>query len=142
MSQHFYVAGHTHDHDHDHHTRSLDPRDTLADDDALGVGAGASTGTGTGTSLDAPNPYFLLSAQMASLLRADAFPRLRFVRDLSAASRALRGARPPPPRVRAFWRGVVARCAERGVWLEDCHGVNITQGALRRAELTAADADV
>ena len=82
-------------------------------------------------SLDAATPYFLLSEQISSLLRRDAFPALRFVRDLSQESHRMRTH--PSPRVLQFWKKVVARCAERGVWLEDCTGVNVTQGALRRA---------
>lgn len=88
----------------------------------------------------ADTPYFLLFEQISSLLQGDAFPNLRFVRDLSAESHRLRTVR-PHPRVLQFWKKVVARCAERAVWFEDCTGVNITQGALRRATLTALDAD-
>ncbi|KAI9057669.1 hypothetical protein FKP32DRAFT_1583301 [Trametes sanguinea] len=83
---------------------------------------------------DADTPCFPLFEQISSLLRRDAFPALRFVRDLSAESDRLRTAR-PHPRVLQFWRKVVARCAEHGVWFEDCRGVNITQRALRRATL-------
>ncbi|KAI1795018.1 hypothetical protein LXA43DRAFT_61071 [Ganoderma leucocontextum] len=85
-------------------------------------------------SLDAATPYFLLSEQISSLLRRDAFPSLRFVRDLSAESHQMRTVH-PSARVLQFWKKVVARCAERGVWFEDCTGVNVTQGALRRAAL-------
>ncbi|KAI0722550.1 hypothetical protein C8Q76DRAFT_365271 [Earliella scabrosa] len=81
-------------------------------------------------------PYFLLYEQISSLLRGDAFPNLRFVRDLSAESHKMRMER-PHPRILQFWKKVVARCAERAVWFEDCTGVNVTQGALRRAALTA-----
>lgn len=84
----------------------------------------------------ADTPYFLLYEQMSSLLQNDAFPNLRFVRDLSAESHKMRTVR-PHPRVLQFWKKVVARCSERAVWFEDCTGVNITQGALRRAALTA-----
>ncbi|KAI0371443.1 hypothetical protein BV20DRAFT_1051471 [Pilatotrama ljubarskyi] len=83
---------------------------------------------------DADTPCFPLFEQISSLLRRDAFPALRFVRDLSAESHQMRTVR-PHPRVLQFWRKVVARCAERGVWFEDCTGVNITQRALRRATL-------
>ncbi|KAI0774686.1 hypothetical protein BD413DRAFT_662663 [Trametes elegans] len=84
---------------------------------------------------DADTPCFPLFEQISSLLRRDAFPSLRFVRDLSAESHRLRTAH-PHLRVLQFWRKVVARCAERGVWFEDCNGVNITQRALRRATLS------
>lgn len=79
-------------------------------------------------------PYFLLYQQFSSLLQGDAFPNLRFVRDLSTESHNLR-TKAPHPRILQFWKKVVARCAERAVWFEDCTGVNVTQGALRRAAL-------
>ena len=88
---------------------------------------------------DAATPYFLLSEQISSLLRSDAFPSLRFVRDLSAESHRMRMGGHPSARVLQFWKKVVARCAERGVWFEDCTGVNVTQGALRRAALAGED---
>ncbi|KAI0650902.1 hypothetical protein C8Q79DRAFT_998634 [Trametes meyenii] len=84
---------------------------------------------------DADTPCFPLFEQISSLLRRDAFPALRFVRDLSTESHRMRTVR-PHPRVLQFWRKAVARCAERGVWFEDCTGVNITQRALRRATLS------
>ena len=115
--------------------RDIDTR--LREDPPIAL-TDAGAGLGRGGDGDA-TPYFLLLAQISSLLRADAFPHLRFVRDLSAASDAMRAVR-PHPRVLQFWKTVVARCAERAVWLEDCRGVNITQSALRRAELTALDA--
>ncbi|KAJ8457437.1 hypothetical protein ONZ51_g11532 [Trametes cubensis] len=90
---------------------------------------------------DADTPCFPLFEQISSLLRRDAFPALRFVRDLSAESDRLRTVR-PHPRVLQFWRKVVARCAEHGVWFEDCTGVNITQRALRRATLPSAEDDI
>lgn len=89
---------------------------------------------------DADTPCFPLFEQISSLMRSDAFPALRFVRDLSAESHRLRTVR-PHPRVLQFWRKAVSRCAERGVWFEDCTGVNITQRGLRRATLTG-DSDV
>ena len=84
---------------------------------------------------DADTPYFLLYEQISSLLSRDAFPNLRFVRDLSAESHRMRTVR-PSARVLQFWKKVVARCAERAVWFEDCTGVNVTQSALRRATLS------
>ncbi|KAI0832885.1 hypothetical protein BC628DRAFT_1407258 [Trametes gibbosa] len=89
---------------------------------------------------DADTPCFPLFEQISSLLRRDAFPALRFVRDLSTESHRMRTVR-PHPRVLQFWRKVVACCAERGVWFEDCSGVNITQRALRRATLPGSPAD-
>ena len=37
-------------------------------------------------------------------------------------------------RVLKFWKNVLERCKERGVWLEDWEGVSVTAGDLRRAE--------
>ena len=33
-----------------------------------------------------------------------------------------------------FWKNVLERCKERGVWLEDWEGVSVTARDLRRAE--------
>lgn len=82
-------------------------------------------------------PYFSLYEQLSSLLQRDAFPSLRFVRDLSATSHQMRTAKPLKPRISQFWIKVIQRCQERQVWLEDCSGVNITLRALRRAALQA-----
>ncbi|KAL6303286.1 hypothetical protein BKA93DRAFT_346419 [Sparassis latifolia] len=82
----------------------------------------------------ADTPYFLLLEQMSSILCHDAFPSLRFVRDLSTESHRMRTVR-PSERVLGFWSRVVQKCHERAVWLEDCEGVNITQRALKRAAL-------
>lgn len=88
---------------------------------------------------DAATLCFLLSEQISSLLRSDAFPSLRFVRNLSAEIRQMRTAHPSAC-VLQFWNKVVARCAEREVWLEDYTGVNVTQDALRPAALAGEDA--
>ncbi|KAF7351956.1 hypothetical protein MVEN_01157700 [Mycena venus] len=83
--------------------------------------------------------FFGLRAQMESLLRREAFPRLRYVRDLSEGSDAMRrgrvGLRPAGgggegaavsprahgksearerERVVRFWEGVLARCRDEG----------------------------
>ncbi|KAI5118988.1 hypothetical protein M0805_009597 [Coniferiporia weirii] len=79
---------------------------------------------------------FTLLEQMLSLQRA-AFPNLRFIRDLSPESHALRTQR-PSSRVAAFWERLLKTCQEQGVWLEDFHGVNITSRALKRASLDLA----
>lgn len=85
-------------------------------------------------------PYFTLLEQLSSLLQSDAFPNLRFVRDMSSASDALR-AHQPAPRVTQFWQRVVDRCSARCVWLEDCKGVNVTQRSLLRAAQLPAKYD-
>lgn len=36
-------------------------------------------------------------------------------------------------RLNVFWRRVVRMCRRRGVWLEDCFGVNVTKANLRQA---------
>ncbi|KAH8111336.1 hypothetical protein DFH11DRAFT_1879971 [Phellopilus nigrolimitatus] len=76
---------------------------------------------------------FMLLEQLSSLQRA-AFPSLRFIRDLSPESHALRTYR-PSARVATFWTRLLMTCQEQGVWLEDLHGVNITSRALKRASL-------
>lgn len=80
-------------------------------------------------------PFFTLSQLLASLLRTDAFPALRFVRDMSLASHRMRAHR-PQPRVSEFWRRVIDSCGARQVWFEDCFGVNVTKRTLLRAEQT------
>lgn len=77
-------------------------------------------------------PFFTLYEQLSSLLELDAFPNLRFVRDLSRASDAMRSYR-PSSRVLQFWQRVVDRCSSRRVWFEDCNGVNVTKRSLLRA---------
>ncbi|KAJ7508831.1 hypothetical protein B0H11DRAFT_2431997 [Mycena galericulata] len=94
--------------------------------------------------------FFGLREQVESLLRREAFPRLKYVRDMSEGSDAmrrgavgLRGTGPAPvpgdvrekERVVRFWEGVLGRCKEEGVWLEDWRGVNVTSGSLRRARM-------
>ncbi|KAH9838715.1 uncharacterized protein C8Q71DRAFT_543092 [Rhodofomes roseus] len=80
----------------------------------------------------ADTPYFPLFEQLSSLLRRDAFPSLRYVRDMSEESHRMRMVQ-PEERVNVFWCKVVRACRERAVWLEDCSGVNITQRNLQRA---------
>lgn len=109
-------------------------------------------------------PYFPLFEQIVCLLRRDAFPSLRFVRDLSvesqemrvAASQAAQHVGPPPSqtastssassyggpnpkRVLTFWTRVVEKCRERGVWIEDYTGMNLTARSLMRAGLMQPD---
>lgn len=80
-------------------------------------------------------PFFTLHELFASLLRRDAFPSLRFVRDMSMASHTMRSFRPTQP-VIEFWSRVVDHCTDRHVWLEDCFGINVTQRTLLRANAT------
>ncbi|KAF7293002.1 hypothetical protein MIND_01199500 [Mycena indigotica] len=116
---------------------------------------------------------FGLREQMETLLRREAFPRLKYVRDMSEGSDWLRrglwtepmcsscsemssnssllslvGQQQHPhqhshanplssPRARQrivrFWEGVLQRCREEGVWLEDWRGWNVTRRTLMRA---------
>lgn len=85
--------------------------------------------------VDGLSPYFTLFQQMCSLLQAEAFPSLRFVRDLSVESHKMRNLM-PTERVLQFWMRVVERCQERGVWCEDYTGVNLTVRSLMRASLS------
>ncbi|KAG5651953.1 hypothetical protein H0H81_006802 [Sphagnurus paluster] len=136
--------------------------------------------------VDSEEPFFMLLQQIGSLLQRDAFPALRYIRDLSwesdlmrrggglglglgvGASTASVASRPPrfglgrlfrrrvsdaaggdaglgmvPARavvsaetrqVLRFWRCVLERCRDGGVWLEDLRGVNVTLSNLMRAE--------
>ncbi|KAI5994579.1 hypothetical protein F5J12DRAFT_907249 [Pisolithus orientalis] len=83
-------------------------------------------------------PFFPLLEQISSLLFNDAFPSLRYIRDLSRTSHTMRSGRRPEIRVLKFWANVLARCGQRQVWLEDYRGVNITVRDLKRAGLVAA----
>ena len=76
---------------------------------------------------------FTLLEQLSSLRRA-AFPSLRYIRDLSPESHEMRTYR-PESRIVSFWSRLLRLCQEQGVWLEDLHGVNITNRALKRASL-------
>ncbi|CAK5271598.1 unnamed protein product [Mycena citricolor] len=88
--------------------------------------------------------FFGLREQVESLLRREAFPRLKYVRDMSEGSDRMRkglwgsDSHPVSKRERQsvvnFWAGVLKRCREEGVWLEEWCGVNITNNTLLRAE--------
>ncbi|KAH7922341.1 hypothetical protein BV22DRAFT_1037562 [Leucogyrophana mollusca] len=80
-------------------------------------------------------PFFPLVEQLSSLLYDQAFPSLRYIRDLSRASHSMRAGERPQARIVKFWARVLARCGERQVWLEDYRGVNVTLRDLRRAGL-------
>ncbi|KAH7884147.1 hypothetical protein F5I97DRAFT_1662398 [Phlebopus sp. FC_14] len=82
-------------------------------------------------------PYFPLVEQISSLLFNDAFPSLRYIRDLSRASHSMRVGQRPEARILKFWAKILARCGERQVWLEDFRGVNITARNLMRAGLVS-----
>ncbi|KAI0337264.1 hypothetical protein BDW22DRAFT_1383945 [Trametopsis cervina] len=76
--------------------------------------------------------YFTLYEQLSSLLQENAFPALKYVRDMSKGSEMMRS-QCPPQRVLLFWRRLVERCKDRRVWLEDCGGMNINHRTLLRA---------
>ncbi|TDL27466.1 hypothetical protein BD410DRAFT_421655 [Rickenella mellea] len=76
---------------------------------------------------------FTLLEQLCSLQR-DAFPALRYIRDLSMESHVMRTYR-PSTRIVNFWMQLLKRCQEQGVWLEDLKGVNITTRTLKRASM-------
>ncbi|KAI0055970.1 hypothetical protein BV25DRAFT_1832739 [Artomyces pyxidatus] len=83
---------------------------------------------------DSDAAFFPLLEQMASLLRREAFPCLKYVRDMSAESSRMRTHRPWPA-VTKFWTRVLEECKEQGVWLEDHAGMNVTARSLKRATL-------
>ncbi|EIN11126.1 hypothetical protein PUNSTDRAFT_119897 [Punctularia strigosozonata HHB-11173 SS5] len=79
-----------------------------------------------------------LAEQVKVLLSPERFPKLRFVRDLSAASdemRKLPGDSKERPRraVVQFWLDTVRRCGERGVYIENWKGDSIRVRDLQRA---------
>ncbi|KAF7329764.1 hypothetical protein MKEN_00239700 [Mycena kentingensis (nom. inval.)] len=120
-------------------------------------------GDGQESTINHHAALFGLREQIETLLRREAFPRLRYVRDLSEGSDRLRrglgvdvgpaacagdytgsssllslhGRPLVSPRTRErivrFWEGVLVRCREEDVWLEDWRGWNVTRGTLRRA---------
>ncbi|KAK0450548.1 uncharacterized protein EV420DRAFT_1646466 [Desarmillaria tabescens] len=67
---------------------------------------------------------WLLIEQMRSLLRRDAFPSLRYVRDMGPGLFKVRNGLEPDIDMMLFWRAVWDSCGGRGVWLEDLEGVN------------------
>jgi len=87
----------------------------------------------------APNdnaPFFMLLEQIGSILRAEAFPNLRYIRDMTWESDVMRrhgGASGQGKRILKFWASVLERCHDRGVWLEDYRGFNVTSQDLRKA---------
>ncbi|KAG6332288.1 hypothetical protein ID866_6801 [Astraeus odoratus] len=80
-------------------------------------------------------PFFPLLEQISSLLFNNAFPSLRYIRDLSRVSHAVRNGHRSETRILKFWAKILTRCGERQVWLEDYRGVNITVRDLKRAGL-------
>lgn len=92
---------------------------------------------------DDDTPFFMLLEQIGSLLREEAFPSLRYIRDMSWGSDVMRKTMGTPrgqgKRVSRFWGNVLERCSDRGVWLEDCHGLNVTLRDLRKAEAGVVD---
>jgi hypothetical protein len=96
----------------------------------------ASVSTSDSVADDAP--FFPLLEQLSSLLHKEAFPKLRFIRDLSSKSDTMRRMRVQLG-VIMFWTKVLRRCQEREVWLEDWRGVNVTMRDLRRASLSLGE---
>ncbi|PCH39019.1 hypothetical protein WOLCODRAFT_141050 [Wolfiporia cocos MD-104 SS10] len=92
------------------------------------------------TDPDFYTPYFPLYEQFCSLLDSDAFPKLKFVRDLSPLSHEMRMVR-PHPRVLEFWTRVVKRCRQCEIWLEDYTGMNVGLRNLKQATLSDTDSD-
>ena len=99
-------------------------------------------------------PFFGLVEWVGSLVGREMFPSLQFMRDLSRGSALMRGAWAAPllfseddddednkeeedrpiveARVLKFWDKVLTKCYDRGVWLEDWRGVNVTRADLKR----------
>ncbi|KAH8829760.1 hypothetical protein DL96DRAFT_1590303 [Flagelloscypha sp. PMI_526] len=77
---------------------------------------------------------FSLREQLSSLLREEAFPRLQYIRDLSPEASWLRCPSLTSPSTTSLSNSParINRCRLRGIWLEDCDGVNMTLNEIRR----------
>ncbi|KAF8915548.1 hypothetical protein CPB85DRAFT_412519 [Mucidula mucida] len=75
---------------------------------------------------------FVLLEQMRSLLRREAFPSLRYVRDMGRGLHSVRREKETDLDTVHFWHQVWSRCRGRGVYLEDWEGVNVTASDWRR----------
>ncbi|KAF9016812.1 hypothetical protein BDZ89DRAFT_1075298 [Hymenopellis radicata] len=75
---------------------------------------------------------FVLLEQMRSLLRREAFPSLRYVRDMGRGLHGVRREKETDLDTVHFWHQVWSRCRGRGVYLEDWEGVNVTASDWRR----------
>ena len=64
----------------------------------------------------------------------EAFPALRYMRDVSEESHRMR-MKDPEQRIVRFWERVILRCSQKGVWCEDWEGVNVTMRGLKRASM-------
>ena len=84
--------------------------------------------------LETLSDTFTLLEQLSSL-RRQAFPNLRYIRDMSPASYRLRSCRPQHSHIEGFWMQLFRTCQEQSVWFEDMYGVNINARALKRASL-------
>ncbi|KAF8639386.1 hypothetical protein AX17_001542 [Amanita inopinata Kibby_2008] len=87
------------------------------------------------------SPFFMLLSQMETLLQREAFPNLRFIRDMCLNSdlmrrRAYRSG-VSGGCVLNFWSQVLELCRNSGVWLEDYRGTNVTMRDLQRAHAEA-----
>ena len=82
------------------------------------------------------DPFCRLLSQIESFLLRDSFPKLLFVRDMSFESNVMR-MEAHSDSVINFWSQVVQFCKDRGVWLEDFTGLNITQKDILRARVKA-----
>ncbi|KAI0090922.1 hypothetical protein BDY19DRAFT_874026, partial [Irpex rosettiformis] len=78
------------------------------------------------------NPGDSSSSSLSSPSHSAAFPNLKFLRDMSRTSDRMRREQ-PRERVSQFWLRLVRRCKERGVWFEDCRGVNVSVASVLRA---------
>lgn len=89
------------------------------------------------SSPDDARTFFMLLEQIGSILRAEAFPSLRYIRDLSWESHGMRqsgGLQRGGKRILKFWNHVLEDCGRRGVWLEDYRGLNIALRNLQEVE--------
>ena len=75
---------------------------------------------------------FVLLEQMRSLLRREAYPCLRYVRDMGKGLGGVRKEVEKDSVTVEFWRTVWQGCRGREVYLEDWEGVNVTASDWRR----------
>ncbi|PPQ76433.1 hypothetical protein CVT26_013003 [Gymnopilus dilepis] len=76
------------------------------------------------------SPLSSASSQSSTTSSSSSYGSMTAAEDTLAHSQGLK--------VLKFWERVLERCRERGVWLEDCNGVNVRLADLRRAAAAAS----
>ncbi|TEB22819.1 hypothetical protein FA13DRAFT_1640749 [Coprinellus micaceus] len=96
--------------------------------------------------LEGDEAFLKLTEQFGSLFNREAYPALKYVRDLGWESAAMRSGGlqrrlviQQHRRVLRFWMCVLEICRERGVYLEDWAGWNVTAGEIRRVAMAEVE---